>query len=388
MLLGRAVRARRGVLGLISNQVKLRLPKTVRPEAAPSLIANVLSGSWRAAPPRLNCSVTELERCVPLLAGSGVAALAWWKIRNSDMRETAPGVALKQCYQTQSLQSALQEWEVEYVFSQLRAAGVEPILLKGLAVASLYPECTLRPPGDIDLCIRPEQYEAAMTAVWAPGRRGRALVDLKHDNYALLGEGDWDGLYARSRLAVLNESNIRVLGHEDLLRFLCIHLLRHIAYRPLWLCDIAAAFEAAPHDLDWDMALGEDSIKRNWVACVLDIARILLGAERKDMPRDLNSTRAPNWLIAEVLRQWERPCTAEHLPRELMAVSLRRPSRALPALLSRWPDPIRAAVGLGLPLDESSRLPRQIRFYLVQSTSFLKRRWKSIAAPTAKSVAF
>jgi hypothetical protein len=373
MLLGRVVPARRGVLGLISNQVKLRPPQTVRLKTTSSLIANVLSGSWRAAPPDLDFSVTELERCVPPLTGSGAGALAWWKVRNSNLHGARPGVALKHHYHTQALQSALQEWEVEYVFSQLRAAGVEPILLKGPAASWLYPERGLRPPGDIDLCVRPGQYEAATAAVWVPGRKGRALVDLKHDDSALLGPGGWDGLYARTRLVALNESNIRVLGHEDLVRFLCLHLLRHSGYRPLWLCDIAAAFEAAPPDFDWDIALGEDSVKRNWVACVLDIARILLGAEREVMPEEVSASRAPGWLVAEVLRQWERPCTADHLPRELMAVSLRHPSRALPALLSRWPDPIRAAVGLRLPLDESPRLPRQLKFYLQQSACFLKK---------------
>lgn len=347
--------------------------KAARTKTAPLTIAKILSGSWRPSCQHDDLRADELERSIPLLTGSGTVALAWWKIRNSDLHESRPGLALKQHYRTQALQTALQEWEVEYVFSQLRAAGVEPILLKGLAASLLYPEPGLRPPGDIDLCVRPEQRDTAMAAVWAPGRKGRALVDLKHDESALLSAGDWDGLYARSRLVTLNESRIRVLGHEDLLRFLCLHLLRHSAYRPLWLCDIAAALEAAPPDFDWDIALGEDSVKRNWVACVLDIARVLLGAGRDDLPEQVSETRAPNWLVAEVLRQWERPCTADHLPHELMAASLRHPSRALPALLARWPDPIRASVGLGQPLDDGPRLPMQIRFYLSQSAGFLKR---------------
>src|SRR5215212_6383429 len=126
MLFRRIMSARGGMLSLIPNQVKLRLPQTVRPKAASSLIANILSGSWRAAPPELDFSAAELERRVPLLEGSGGAALAWWKIRHSNLRDSRPGVALKRHYHTQALQSALQEWEVEYVFSHLRAAGVEP----------------------------------------------------------------------------------------------------------------------------------------------------------------------------------------------------------------------------------------------------------------------
>jgi hypothetical protein len=307
------------------------------------------------------------------LKGSGTAALAWWRIRGSHLRESELGVALRQSYQTQSLQSALQEWEVEHVFSRLRSAGVEPILLKGLATARLYAEQGLRPPGDIDLCVRPEQYEAAREAVWGSGRKGEALIDLGHDDDALLDRGGWEGVYARSLLVELNGSKVRVLGHEDHLRFLCLHLLRHSAYRPLWLCDVAAALESAPADFDWEIALGDDALKRNWVTCVIDLARGLLGARRDALPEEVQTARAPSWLVAEVLRQWEHPCTADHLPRELMAVSLRRPWRALPALLGRWPDPIKALVGLRRPFDERARLPRQLRFYVVQSAAFLKR---------------
>jgi hypothetical protein len=307
------------------------------------------------------------------LKGSGTAALAWWRVRRSHLRESSPGVALKNFYRTQSLQSALQEWEVEHVFSRLRSAGIEPILLKGFATARLYAEPGLRPPGDIDLCVRPEEYEAAFKAVWGPGLKSTALIDLKHDAVSILDRGGWDGVYARSSLIPLNGSEVRVLGHEDNLRYLCFHLLRHSAYRPLWLCDISAALEAAPADFDWGLALGSDALRRNWVCCVIDLARRLLGARREDLPAEAESARAPAWLVAEVLRQWERPTVTEHLPRELMAVSLRHPVRALPALLSRWPDPIRAVVGLNQPFDERARLPRQLRFYVARSAAFLKR---------------
>ena len=337
------------------------------------IIAELLAGSWRDSPPPTQATAEELESVLPALKGSGTAALAWWRVRHSHLCESEPGFALRQAYRTQSLQSALREWEVEHVFSRMRSAGVEPILLKGFAAARPYAERGLRPPGDIDLCVRPEQYEAAREAAWGPGRKGTALIDLHHDASALLECGGWDGLYARSRLIPLSGSEVRVLGREDDLRHLCLHLLRHSAYRPLWLCDVAAALEAAPADFDWELALGSDALRRNWVCCVIDLARRLLGARREDLPAEADSARAPAWLFAEVLRQWERPTLAEHLPRELMAVSLRHPARALPALLSRWPDPIRAFVGLGQPFDERARLPRQLRFYAVRSAAFLRR---------------
>lgn len=280
---------------------------------------------------------------------------------------------LRQSYREQALQSVLQEREIEHIFALLRSAGVEPILLKGRATAGLYPECGLRPPGDIDLCLMPEQYETARAALWGPGRVGTSLTDLKHDGSALAYAGGWNELYARTRLLALNGSKIRVLGREDQLRFLCLHLLRHSAYRPLWLCDIAAALESATAEFDWEVAFGEDEVTRNRVTCVLNLARRLLGARHEGLPEEARAGRTPSWLVAEVLRQWERPTTADHLPRELLAVSLRHPLRALPALVGRWPDPVRAVVGLGLPFDERARLPRQLKFYVVQTAAFLKR---------------
>jgi hypothetical protein len=337
------------------------------------LLASALAGSWRASPPGPELSCEELMRVVPLLVGSGAAALAWWKVRGSSLNDCEAAEALRQAYRGQALRSALQEWEVEHVFALLRSAGVEPVLLKGRAAAELYPERGLRPPGDIDLCVRPEQYGKARAALWGPGRLGTTVADLKHDGNALSGAGGWDALYARTRLMNLNGAKIYVLGREDQLRFLCLHLLRHSAYRPVWLCDVAAAFESAPADFNWKVALGEDALKRGWVMCVIDLARRLLGARREDVPAELKAARAPAWLVAEVLRQWERPTTADRLPRELMAVSLRHPARALPALIDRWPDPIRALVGLNQPFDERARLPRQFKFYAVRSAAFLRR---------------
>lgn len=342
-------------------------------KSAPLLLAAALTGSWRASPPGPELSCEELARVVPLLVGSGAAALACWKARGSPLHDCEAAQTLKQAYHTQALRSALQEWEVEHVFALLRSAGVEPVLLKGRAAAELYPERGLRPPGDIDLCVRPEQLEAARAALWGPGRLGTAVVDLKHDGDALSGAGGWDALYARTRLSNLNGTKVRVLGREDQLRFLCLHLLRHSAYRPVWLCDVAAAFESAPTDFDWEIALGDDALKRGWVVCVIDLARRLLGARRADVPEELKAARAPAWLVAEVLRQWERPTTADRLPREPMAASLRRPWRIPSAMFGRWPDPVRAFVGLRLPFDERARLPRQFKFYAVRSAAFLGR---------------
>src|SRR5215207_10911095 len=96
---------------------------------ASALLAEALAGSWRASPPEPALSCEELARVAPLLVGSGAAALAWWKVRNSSLHDCAAAEVLRQSYRGQALQSALHEREVKEVFALLRTAGVEPILL-------------------------------------------------------------------------------------------------------------------------------------------------------------------------------------------------------------------------------------------------------------------
>src|SRR4029079_4651761 len=114
---GRSLRARRSVVRM----------SEARARAAPLMLASALAGCWRASPPGTELSCEELARVVPLLEGSGAAALAWWKVRGTSLEECAAAESLRQSYRRQALQTALQEREVEHVFELLRTAGVEPV---------------------------------------------------------------------------------------------------------------------------------------------------------------------------------------------------------------------------------------------------------------------
>jgi hypothetical protein len=339
-----------------------------------SLLARILAGSWRREPPPLAASDAELTEVTPLLIGSGAAALALRRLR--DYRLEGPALdELRQASRLQILQAAIHHRSIVKAFQEARARGVEPILLKGWAVARLYAEAWLRPPGDLDFLVRPNQRAAAEAALLAPDSGVLSVVDLKHKGFDDLTPSAWELLYKRSEVVTLEGSMVRVLGAEDQFRFLCEHLWKHSAYRPVWLCDVAAALEAIPPDFDWDLCLGRgDRLTVNRVGCAVGVARLLLGADAAYLPGEVRSVKLPRWLTTEVLRQWETPCTEHHLPRELMAASLRRPSRVLPALFARWPDPIRAAVGMGAELDEAVRLPRQLMFYLYRASRFLMSR--------------
>ena len=323
------------------------------------IVANLLAGSWRnqASPPAL--SEKERNLRTPLLLKSGAAALGWWRIRDCGLSESAAGLELKSAYQLHSLQAAIHKTEIEQVITLLNAAGIEPVLVKGWAVARLYPEEGLRPYGDIDLCFSPEQYKKAETVLKGAAQHG---VDL-HWGFGKLDPTDIDDLMDRSEPARLGGARFRLLASEDQLRILCTHLLRHSAWRPLWLCDIGVAVESRCATFDWERCLGGNKRESDWVACAIGLSHLLLGTRINDTPAGRRAKTLPGWLIRQVMRNWDKPYPENYPPLSYvppMATYLRHPTGVLKAIRKRWPDPIEATIRLRGPFNEMPRLPFQV----------------------------
>lgn len=333
------------------------------------LVARALAGAWRAEP-ALEATLTEasLGRVAPLLVGSSTAALAWWKVRRTPLRETEAGRGLLQAYRLQTLKAAVREAEIERLFTLLDGAGVEAVLVKGHAAGLAYAEHGLRPAGDIDLCVRPEHYAAAKEALASPVC-ARLWVDL-HAGFGRLLEAPFGELFERSRVIEVGRARVRVLGEEEHLRLLCLHLLRHGGWRSVWLCDVAASVEARGAGFEWGRVLGSDPLRAHWVACTLGLARDLLGARTEGTPA---ARRLPRWLMPSVLRLWESPYARTHEAQPLMKSAPRRPAAVLGALRRRWPDPVRASVRLGASFDDTPRLPLQLRAFIGRGAHFLSR---------------
>jgi hypothetical protein len=336
------------------------------------LVASVLKGAWRRYPPPIDISAEELEMVAPLLLGSGAGALGWWRVRQSELSQTPAALQLQEAYRLHSLQSALHEAQIKEVITLFRSVGVTPVLVKGWSVARLYPEMGLRPYGDIDLCFKPEQFQTA-EAVLKKQEGKRYDLDL-HRGFAKLDALSVEELLARSKTLMLGKIEVQVLGFEDQLRILCTHLLRHSAWRPLWLCDIAVAVESLPPDFDWDRFLGKDPLQSDWIACAVGLAHQLLGVCVDHTPVAMRAKNLPSWLVPHVLKNWNRPFPDYYPPLSYtrpLATYLRDPRGLVSTLIMRWPDPIEATIRLKGPFNEFPRLPYQIGNLLSRVGRFL-----------------
>src|SRR5262245_59089185 len=161
-----------------------------------SVLASLLRGIWRHNPPAQAISEDELTQVIPLLLRSGGGGLGWHRVRHSGLQLSVAAHSLQQAYRLHAIHAAVHEQMLLVLFRALRAAGVEPILIKGWASARLYPEPGLRPYGDVDLVVRPEQYAAAM-AVLNEGQSDECAVDL-HRGLRGMHDQNIEALYARS----------------------------------------------------------------------------------------------------------------------------------------------------------------------------------------------
>jgi hypothetical protein len=338
-------------------------------------IAAVLAGSWRKIPPPSEISTEQIAAACPALLQSGAGALAWWKLRHHALPLSLsfpPSLleALRASYLSHTIHAAPHEQEIVTVCHLLRQAGIEAILLKGWSTSRLYAVPGLRPPGDIDLCVAPGQEGAAEDLLEREGL-GELNVDFEHEEISRYAPTDFPALLSRSSQVDLNGCPVRVLGVEDQLRVLCLHLLKHGAWRPLWLCDVAAALESRPPEFDWKLCLGGNPRHARWILCAVELARQIVGAIAEDVP---SHAPLPYWLAPAVLRQWETAPPANTLLDLPLHTFFHQPRAMLHELRRRWRNPIVVTVLADGEFNNVPKLPLQLADGLSRTFQFSTRR--------------
>lgn len=200
------------------------------------------------------------------------------------------------------------------------SARLDLLVLKGAALSeTIYPRPSLRRYGDLDVLVRPTDIGRARTLletlgytvdphqweVLAGGRdcqanffkyaeRGAVVVELHTDlinNDLFFGQirVDRAGLWTRAHPARLAGEEARVLGPEDQLLHLCLHLAGHYFAAPQSLRDIAQVCGA--QRIDWPLFVTIAQGSRAATACFCGLfAAGLLGA---DVPPTVLDALAP-----------------------------------------------------------------------------------------------
>jgi hypothetical protein len=336
------------------------------------LLAASLYQSWRRSPPAPDSSAPDLEIVTPLLYGSGAAGLGWWRIRETDLRDTPSGELLRQAFRLLALQAGIHQTKIQKIFRLMRTEGVEPMLFKGWAIARLYPQAALRPYGDIDLLVRPRDFGVAKRVIESGAARG-CWIDL-HSGLSELADSSTEELFARSDVVACGEDQVRVPGAEDHFALLAIHLLKHGAWRPTWLCDLGLLLESMPGDFDWDLCLGKNKRRANWILSAIGLAHELVGADIGNEEIAARASEIPAWLSRSVLKEWGTPFAIDQPPmshRAPMRSYLRHPSGLLSDLARRWPNPILATISVNGKFNRLPRFPYQLANCLARSIHFV-----------------
>jgi hypothetical protein len=217
------------------------------PSPAPEQLAAALAALAPGAP----------EALLAMARRHGLAPLLWSSLRKLEL--PAPLAAeLRRDYHHTAAANAVLRDELWRLLDTLEAAGVEPVLLKGAALAwRTYSSPAQRPMGDLDLLVAPQQVESAVAALEAAGYEwldkharpqamqqlsggevqlartsagSRILVELHWWAFA----GEWSrhagllddtGLRQRARAALIDQRRVQLLHPHDQL----LHLAHHMA---------------------------------------------------------------------------------------------------------------------------------------------------------------
>jgi hypothetical protein len=228
-------------------------------------------------------------RLSDLAALHGVVGLVRRKLAALDLQSCVPAPAWQamDAAATQiAFDAMLHLRETAGMAAALEQAGIQPLLLKGQALADLlYDDPLIRPASDIDLLIWRDEVEIAQEALaaidYAPQSRQWLNRQLAHGYHISLGREVWSGravllelhwdlggrnLFgydlaawrSRSQPFVLSgaPAPLQRFSPEDQLLHLALHMRKHRYVGLRWLVDVAELLRRFQATLDWGYVTG------------------------------------------------------------------------------------------------------------------------------------
>ncbi|MGD9589717.1 MAG: hypothetical protein AB7Q37_17235 [Pyrinomonadaceae bacterium] len=231
------------------------------------------------------------------------------------------------------------ETETAASFRLFRSFGIEPLLIKGWAIARMYPPEKLRYYGDVDLAVAETDLQKA-SEIKDSAEGVRLSIDL-HRELRHFDPKPWKEVLTDSRLVKLDGESIRIPSEEDHLRILAAHWLNDGGEDREKLWDIYYAVENRSVEFDWSKCL--DAVghaRRSWVIAAIGLAHIHLGLSIDDLPFRDQAASLPKWLERTVERAWASGTKLRSLPMasEMRGQFLVQVKKRIP------PNPIQATI--------------------------------------------
>lgn len=245
-------------------------------------------GDGRLAAPDL--AVLDWDALLTEATRQGVAPLLYWRLQADRRLAQLPQPAVAQLHlafyrQWGKNQVLLQT--LAHVLDLLAAAGIRPIALKGAGlVLTVYEELAVRPLGDVDLLVAPEEFRPALQQLLANGgvathaepfdgayelvthhvalvfpQVSQVVVELHHRWLSLparqAGLAPMGELRSRAQTVQWAGRPVDVPSAEDQVLHLSAHLSIHSAVmqRLIWFYDVDQVIRQAGAGLDWEAVM-------------------------------------------------------------------------------------------------------------------------------------
>lgn len=278
------------------------------------------------------------------------------------------------------LQNKIHESRIREAFQLFRDHGIEPILIKGWAIARLYPEERPRRYTDIDLGVAGIDYARSLEILNEESSK-KLNVDL-HNEFRHLDTVSWDDLFNDSKIILLEGFPVRVLSAEDHLRLLCVHWLTDGGEDKEKLYDIHYAVQNRSSNFDWPKALDRaGEIRRSWLIATIGLAHKYTGLSLEGVPFAHEARNLPRWLTQRVEKEWkiDTPLRPMHDSFHSWKSIFKQLRKRLP------PNPLSATVQCDAPIDHGPRLVYQVRSFFKRALPGISRIIKTRKVASGKN---
>lgn len=293
----------------------------MNPPAVHPFLMSLLRGGGDAA--RHSLDDRAWEAIVGDAARNGLTPLLHRRLQTSDSDLRVPPSALERIkagvFALAARNLALAR-ELVGILRAFEASGVAVMPLRGVALAErLYGEITARPMGDLDLLVRKEDLPRVGDTLRGLGfqelehRRGFAqtfsytLVFLKERHGWIIVEPHWTiaypprierfdmkGVWQRAGRGRVAGVETWLLGREDLLLHLCLHLAHPDGTAPLlWFYEVDRLLRQEGNAFDWPLFCAIAGEAKAGVLLSLVLGTVKAGFD----------TPIPSWVLAQLSRE-------------------------------------------------------------------------------------